>query len=87
MSLSQYLLSKVPDPDPTQPMPVEPGGACDVGAVVAHRLTAAGDVLMMDMPNPSGMLLTSTNGGVSVIDSACAPDDASGVPQVPQGPV
>ena len=69
---------KVPDPNPAQPMLVEPGGACGVGAVVANRLQAAGDVLMMDMPNPSGALLANTN-DVSIIDSVCAPDDVSGM--------
>ena len=44
----------MPAPDPARPMPVEPGGACDVGAHVASRRTAADGVPMADVPDPGG---------------------------------
>ena len=51
--------------------------------MLANRLTAAGDVPMTDVPNPSGVLLANAN-DVSIIDSARAPDGVSGIPPVPQ---
>ena len=62
----------VPAPDPARPMPVEPGGTCDVGAQVANKHTTAGDLPMTDVPNPSGALLGNAD-DVSIIDSCvCA---------------